>query len=201
MYGCTRNAGRHRSTACADGMALNASGKQVGYCSDILILHPGRYNSRVQICPFLHITNVCMSISRQPQDPEVDPQDPQVDKQALFKKARDAYPSLRKTVRYHPLPVMNSLPSYSGRIAQRPGTACKNLSPPARSCMRQSVMTKAAAATEFTKTEVKTPQQAGTHEAENQLVALKQLSKVVADTGDIELIKKYKPVDSTTNPR
>ncbi len=62
-------------------------------------------------------------------------------------------------------------------------------------------MTKAAAATEFTKTEVKTPQQAGTHEAENQLVALKQLSKVVADTGDIELIKKYKPVDSTTNPR
>ncbi len=62
-------------------------------------------------------------------------------------------------------------------------------------------MTRSAAATDFQPVDIKTPQQAGTHEAENQLQALKLLSKVVADTGDIELIKKYKPVDSTTNPR
>ncbi|ANF59106.1 transaldolase [Halotalea alkalilenta] len=33
-----------------------------------------------------------------------------------------------------------------------------------------------------------------------QLESLKQLSKVVADTGDLEAIKKYQPVDATTNP-
>ncbi len=32
------------------------------------------------------------------------------------------------------------------------------------------------------------------------LEQLKQISMVVADTGDFELIKKYKPVDATTNP-
>lgn len=35
----------------------------------------------------------------------------------------------------------------------------------------------------------------------NQLEALKSMSKVVADTGEIELVKKYTPVDCTTNPR
>lgn len=34
----------------------------------------------------------------------------------------------------------------------------------------------------------------------NQLEALKQVSKVVADTGDIQAVKQYAPVDSTTNP-
>jgi transaldolase len=46
----------------------------------------------------------------------------------------------------------------------------------------------------------RTPQQAGTHEAENQLEALKLISKVVADTGEIDAIKNYKPTDCTTNP-
>lgn len=34
----------------------------------------------------------------------------------------------------------------------------------------------------------------------HQLDALKQVTTVVADTGDIEAIKKYSPVDATTNP-
>ena len=35
----------------------------------------------------------------------------------------------------------------------------------------------------------RTPQQAGTHEAANQLEALKMMSKVVADSGEIEQIR------------
>lgn len=34
----------------------------------------------------------------------------------------------------------------------------------------------------------------------NKLEQLKQFSTVVADTGDIEAIKKYQPIDATTNP-
>lgn len=34
----------------------------------------------------------------------------------------------------------------------------------------------------------------------NQLDALREITTVVADTGDIEAIKKYEPVDATTNP-
>lgn len=34
----------------------------------------------------------------------------------------------------------------------------------------------------------------------NQLEALSALTKCVADTGDVEAIKKFKPVDATTNP-
>ena len=34
----------------------------------------------------------------------------------------------------------------------------------------------------------------------NQLQALRDITTVVADTGDIEAIKKYQPVDATTNP-
>ncbi|MCU7555494.1 transaldolase [Alteromonas sp. ASW11-19] len=34
----------------------------------------------------------------------------------------------------------------------------------------------------------------------NQLEALREMTTVVADTGDIEAIKKYAPVDATTNP-
>lgn len=40
-----------------------------------------------------------------------------------------------------------------------------------------------------------------TPKAANQLEALKSMSKVVADTGEIEAMKLYKPVDCTTNPR
>eukprot|EP00467_Chlorarachnion_reptans_P023711 CAMPEP_0114516244 /NCGR_PEP_ID=MMETSP0109-20121206/17224_1 /TAXON_ID=29199 /ORGANISM="Chlorarachnion reptans, Strain CCCM449" /LENGTH=323 /DNA_ID=CAMNT_0001696619 /DNA_START=49 /DNA_END=1020 /DNA_ORIENTATION=+ len=36
--------------------------------------------------------------------------------------------------------------------------------------------------------------------AANQFEALTQFTKIVADTGDIEAIKTYKPVDATTNP-
>jgi len=34
----------------------------------------------------------------------------------------------------------------------------------------------------------------------NQLHLLKKMSTIVADTSDIESIKKYKPQDATTNP-
>ncbi|MEW9797177.1 transaldolase [Alteromonas sp. CYL-A6] len=34
----------------------------------------------------------------------------------------------------------------------------------------------------------------------NQLASLREMTTVVADTGDIEAIKKYQPVDATTNP-
>jgi transaldolase len=37
-------------------------------------------------------------------------------------------------------------------------------------------------------------------QAPNQLEALRQMSKVVADTGELEKIKLYKPQDCTTNP-
>lgn len=35
---------------------------------------------------------------------------------------------------------------------------------------------------------------------ETQVEQLKQLTTIVADTGDIEAIRKYKPQDATTNP-
>ncbi|MEQ9022053.1 MAG: transaldolase, partial [Pseudomonadales bacterium] len=34
----------------------------------------------------------------------------------------------------------------------------------------------------------------------NKLDQLRQMTEVVADTGDIDAIAKYKPVDATTNP-
>jgi transaldolase len=37
-------------------------------------------------------------------------------------------------------------------------------------------------------------------QANNKLEALKAITTVVADTGDIEAIKQFKPVDATTNP-
>jgi transaldolase len=37
-------------------------------------------------------------------------------------------------------------------------------------------------------------------QANNKLAALKAITTVVADTGDIEAIKQFKPVDATTNP-
>lgn len=42
--------------------------------------------------------------------------------------------------------------------------------------------------------------EAGQHFA-NQLEALKSMSVVVADTGEPQLVKKYRPQDATTNPR
>jgi len=38
-------------------------------------------------------------------------------------------------------------------------------------------------------------------EFKNQLEALKSMSVVVADSGEIDLVKKYHPQDCTTNPR
>lgn len=35
---------------------------------------------------------------------------------------------------------------------------------------------------------------------ESQVEQLKMLTTIVADTGDIEAIRKYKPQDATTNP-
>ena len=43
--------------------------------------------------------------------------------------------------------------------------------------------------------------EAGIPQDVNQLDALKQYSLVVADTGEIESIRQYRPVDCTTNPR
>ena len=37
-------------------------------------------------------------------------------------------------------------------------------------------------------------------QAKNKLEALKAITTVVADTGDIEAIKQFMPVDATTNP-
>ena len=34
----------------------------------------------------------------------------------------------------------------------------------------------------------------------NQLDSLRELTVVVADTGDIDAIRQYKPEDATTNP-
>ncbi len=42
------------------------------------------------------------------------------------------------------------------------------------------------------------PQDTTTHLS--QLEQLKQFTKVVADTGDFETIKDFKPQDATTNP-
>ena len=44
------------------------------------------------------------------------------------------------------------------------------------------------------------PQRPETIKAANQLEALKQMSKVVADTGEIDANKRYQPYDCTTNP-
>jgi transaldolase len=44
------------------------------------------------------------------------------------------------------------------------------------------------------------PKAAATAEAHSKLDQLKSMTKVVADTGDIDAIKAYKPVDCTTNP-
>ena len=61
--------------------------------------------------------------------------------------------------------AMNSLPAPSGRLSQ---TTSKNLCQAlrARRHARQLSVTRAAAATKFEATEVKSPQQAGTHESE-----------------------------------
>jgi len=35
----------------------------------------------------------------------------------------------------------------------------------------------------------------------NEFEGLSKLTTIVADTGDIEAIRKYEPTDATTNPR
>ena len=59
---------------------------------------------------------------------------------------------------------------------------------------RASVRVRATYATEA-------PSSAQAPAGKNQLDALKEMSKVVADTGEIDAIKNYKPHDVTTNPR
>jgi hypothetical protein len=49
--------------------------------------------------------------------------------------------------------------------------------------------------------EEKQPGPMPTSTATNQLEALRAMSVVVADTGEPDLVKKFKPVDCTTNPR
>jgi transaldolase len=45
------------------------------------------------------------------------------------------------------------------------------------------------------------PAQKDAKTAKTQLDALKEMSLVVADTGEIESIRAYRPIDCTTNPR
>lgn len=63
-----------------------------------------------------------------------------------------------------------------------------------RKYSRASVRVRATYATEA-------PSNAQAPAGKNQLDALKEMSKVVADTGEIDAIKNYKPHDVTTNPR
>ena len=81
----------------------------------------------------------------------------------------------------------------SGRVALSPTVRAARCSRPLR-CRIPKIPVARAVAQE------QTPQQAGTKEAENQLEALKAISLVVADTGEIDSIRSYKPVDCTTNP-
>lgn len=81
----------------------------------------------------------------------------------------------------------------SGRVALCPTVRAARCSRPLR-CRIPKIPVARAVAQE------QTPQQAGTKEAENQLEALKAISLVVADTGEIDSIRSYKPVDCTTNP-
>ena len=50
-----------------------------------------------------------------------------------------------------------------------------------------------------TSTQERPTQQAAQGKFANQLEALKSMSTVVADTGEIDSIKNYRPVDCTTN--
>ncbi len=50
-----------------------------------------------------------------------------------------------------------------------------------------------------TSTQERPTQQAAQGKFANQLEALKSMSTVVADTGEIDTIKDYRPVDCTTN--
>ena len=52
-----------------------------------------------------------------------------------------------------------------------------------------------------TSTQERPTQQATQGKFANQLEALKSMSTVVADTGEIDTIKDYRPVDCTTNVR
>ncbi|KFM27664.1 Transaldolase [Auxenochlorella protothecoides] len=83
-------------------------------------------------------------------------------------------------------PVTMKLNAQSAPFAQRRQMSA--------SVSRSRTVTMAAAST-FQST--KAP---ATLKAANQLEALKQMSKVVADTGEVDAIRRYKPFDCTTNP-
>eukprot|EP00891_Asterochloris_glomerata_P005288 jgi/Astpho2/5288/Aster-04855 len=68
----------------------------------------------------------------------------------------------------------------------------------AQTCSRKPQRIQAQANAAFAATLEKSQQSPQT--AQNQLDALKQMSLVVADTGEIESIRKFRPVDCTTNP-
>ena len=80
-----------------------------------------------------------------------------------------------------------------GRVAPHSAVRSARCSRPVRCRLARPTVARAVA-------QEQTPQQAGTKEAENQLEALKAISLVVADTGEIDSIRSYKPVDCTTNP-
>jgi transaldolase len=51
-----------------------------------------------------------------------------------------------------------------------------------------------------TQTETQSPPQTKKQKVENQFDKLKDVTTIVADTGDIDAIRKFKPEDATTNP-
>lgn len=81
----------------------------------------------------------------------------------------------------------------TGRVVFTPSLRSARCKQPLRCRTVKAPLAKAIA-------QEQTPQQAGTKEAENQLEALKAISLVVADTGEIDSIRNYRPVDCTTNP-
>ena len=63
-----------------------------------------------------------------------------------------------------------------------------------RRAARQPMLVRATYAAEA-------PPQSSKGTGMNQLDALKTMSTIVADTGEIESIRSFKPIDCTTNPR
>eukprot|EP00887_Chlorella_sp_A99_P002925 scaffold24.g2925.t1 len=82
--------------------------------------------------------------------------------------------------------------SMQSRLSTRGATICA----PRRAAAARARPTRAAAYLDSAPAAPAPP----APKAANQLEALKQMSKVVADTGEISAMKLYKPVDCTTNP-
>jgi hypothetical protein len=88
------------------------------------------------------------------------------------------------------LPQQRAGLAAAGRPASRHA-----LAPPPRAYLEEK---QAAACTSSTSSAMSVPHAQRSY---NQLEALKAMSVVVADTGEVELVKKYRPQDCTTNPR